>query len=184
MQNKSFQTILFSTIGVVAMGVLLIAFNFVTGQLRARIDLTKEKAYTLSPGTKAILKKLDTPVRIRFYCSQAEAATPETVYLRDYASRVEDLLAEYRQVAGDKLIVEKLNPEPDSNAEDRARLDGVEGQELSNGEKFYLGLAVSQVDEMHAIPFLDPNRERMLEYDLSRAISRVVTSGHARSSGL
>ena len=96
MQNKSFQTILFSTVGIVVMAVLLIIVNLVTGQLRARIDLTKEKAYTLSPGTKAILKKLDAPVKIRFYVSQTETATPETVYLRDYARRVEDLLAEWR----------------------------------------------------------------------------------------
>ena len=49
------------------------------------MDLTQEKAYTLSAGTKAILKKLDTPVKIRFYCTQSETATPETVYLKDYA---------------------------------------------------------------------------------------------------
>ncbi len=139
------------------------------------MDLTKEKAYTLSPGTKAILRKLDTPVKVRFYCTQSENATPETVFLKAYAKRVEDLLAEYKQVAGSKLIVERYDPQPDSDAEDSARLDGIEGQTLSNGEKFYLGLAVSLLDEKQAIPFLAPNRERLLEYDLSRAISRAVT---------
>src|SRR6185369_2318086 len=43
------------------------------------------------------------------------------------------------------------------------------------GEKCYLGLAVVQLDEKQAIPFLDPGRERLLEYDLSRAITRVGT---------
>jgi ABC-type uncharacterized transport system involved in gliding motility auxiliary subunit len=46
---------------------------------------------------------------------------------------------------------------------------------LRNGEKFYLGLAVGQLDAKESIPFLDPNRERLLEYDLSRAITRVGT---------
>jgi ABC-type uncharacterized transport system involved in gliding motility auxiliary subunit len=31
------------------------------------------------------------------------------------------------------------------------------------------------LDNKDAIPFLSPDRERQLEYDLSRAISRVVT---------
>jgi ABC-type uncharacterized transport system involved in gliding motility auxiliary subunit len=175
MKKKSFEPILYSAAGIVAMALILIAVNILIGAARQRVDLTKEKAYTLSAGTRSILRKLDTPVTIRFYCTQSENATPETVYLRDYARRVEDLLGEYKQAAGGKLVVQKFNPQPDSDAEDSARLDDVEGQELSNGEKFYLGLAVSLLDEKQAIPFLAPDRERLLEYDLSRAISRIET---------
>jgi ABC-type uncharacterized transport system involved in gliding motility auxiliary subunit len=75
---------------------------------------------------------------------------------------------------GGKLIIEKYDPQPDSDAEDNARLNGVEGETLSNGERFYLGLSVSLLDERQTIPFLAPNRERLLEYDLARAISRVM----------
>lgn len=157
------------------MGLILIAVNVLVGGARQRLDLTKEKAYTLSDGTRSILQKLDTPVTIRFYCTQSENATPETVFLRDYARRVEDLLNEYKQAAKGKLVLQKFNPQPDSDAEDSARLDGVEGQELSNGERFYLGLAVSLLDSKQAMPFLAPDRERLLEYDLSRAISQIVT---------
>ena len=156
------------------MAVILIAFNVVAGALKQRVDLTKEKAFTLSAGTRAILKKLDTPIKIRFYCSQSEPSA-ETVFLRTYAKHVEDLLAEYKQASGGKITIEKYDPQPDSDAEDSARLDGVEGQPLRNGEKFYLGLAVAQLDAKESIPFLDPNRERQLEYDLSRAITRVGT---------
>src|SRR6266404_3469524 len=174
MKKKTIETILYSTAGVVAMAIILIAFNVIAGAFKERVDLTKEKAFTLSEGTRAILTKLDTPVKIRFYCSQGEAS-PETVFLRTYGKHVEDLLAEYRQVARGKLTIEKYDPQPDSDAEDSARLDGVEGQMLRNGEKFYLGLAVSLLDEKQSVPFLDPNRERLLEYDLSRAITRVIT---------
>ena len=174
MKKKIIETILYSTGGVLAMALILIALNVIAGAFKERLDLTKERAYTLSQGTRAILSKLDTPVKVRFYCSQGETA-PETVYLKGYAKRVEDLLAEYKQIARGKLIIEKYDPQPDSDAEDSARLDGVEGQLLRNGEKFYLGLAISVLDEKQAIPFLDPNRERLLEYDLSRAISRVMT---------
>ncbi len=177
--KRPIDTILYSAAGVVAMAAILIGFNVITSAVKTRVDLTKEKAYTLSPGTRAILNKLDTPVKVRFYCTQSENSTPETVFLKGYAKRVEDLLAEYKQAAKGKLIVEKYDPQPDSDAEDSARLDGLEGQQLSNGERFYLGLAVSQVDEKQAIPFLAPNEERLLEYKLSRAITRVQANEKA-----
>lgn len=174
MKKKSLATILFSAIGVAAMFLILIAFNVVSAHLKTRVDLTKEKAYTLSAGTKAILRKLDTPIKIRFYASQPEQASSETVVLKTYAKRVEDLLGEFKQIAKDKLVIEKLDPQPDSDAEDSARLDGVEGEMLPTGETFYLGLAVSLLDAKQVVP-LPPSRERQLEYDLSRAIARVVT---------
>lgn len=180
MKNKSLETILYSSIGVAAMALILIAFNFICGSVKTRVDLTKEKAYTLSAGTRAILQKLDSPVKVRFYCTQGENSTPQAVMLKNYAKEVEDLLGEYKQASNGKLIIEKYNPEPDSDAEDSAHIDGVEGQPIGNnifgGEKFYLGLAISSgMDQKVAIPFLSPERERMLEYDISRAISQVFT---------
>ena len=166
MQKKSLETFLYSVGGVAAMALILVAVNFILGGMRQRVDLTKERAYTLSAGTRAILARLDTPVKIRFYCSQKAETSSETVFLKTYARKVEDLLTEYKQAGRGKIILEKYDPEPDSDAEDSARLDGVEGAPLQSGEKFYLGLAVSMVDSKEAIPFLQPNRERLLEYDL------------------
>jgi ABC-type uncharacterized transport system involved in gliding motility auxiliary subunit len=175
MQKKSLETVLYSTIGVIVMAAILVALNVLTGSVPKRVDLTKEKAYTLSEGTRAILGKLDGPVKIRFYSTQTDTATPYSVLLKSYSKKVEDLLAEYKQAAKGKIVIERFDPQPDSDAEDSARLDGVEEQALPSGEKIYLGLAVSMgLDSKQAIPFLSPDRERQLEYDLSRAISRVI----------
>lgn len=173
MKKKTFQTGLFSVIGVAAMLLILVAINFIAAQVKQRVDLTAEHAYTLSPGTKAILKKLDTPVQIRFYVSQSADGMP--VFLKTYAQQVDDLLGEYQQNSRGLIKIQKLDPEPDSDAEDSAKLDGVEPQALSNGERVYLGLSVSLLDQKEAIPFLSPERERLLEYDISRAIARVTT---------
>lgn len=156
------------------MALILIALNYITGMFKVRLDLTQEKAYTLSKGTRAILKELDSPVTVRFYCTQPDSATRETLVLRRHAREVEDLLQEFRQAAGGKLKIEKYDPTPDSDAEDSARLDGIQGQLLSNGEPFYLGLTVSRLDQKEEIPFLSPARERELEYDIARAIARVA----------
>ncbi|HKI70500.1 MAG TPA: GldG family protein, partial [Verrucomicrobiae bacterium] len=172
--KKKYETLFYSAAGVVAMALILIAFNVITGEFRLRLDMTREKAYTLSKGTRDILAKLDSPVKIRFYCTQNVTPTGETIYLKNYAREVEDLLDEYSQESNGKLIVEKYDPEPDSDAEDSAQLDGIEAQTLPDGDKFYLGLAVSQLDQKQTIPFLSPTRERLLEYDLTRAISKVI----------
>ena len=173
-KKKQLETFLYSTIGIAAVALILIAFNVIAVRGRQRIDLTAERAYTLSPGTKAILAKLDTPVQVRFYCTKNANTMP--VFLTTYAQRVEDLLGEYRQAAKGMIDLQRLNPDPDSDAEDSARLDGVEAQQVRTGERIYLGLSVGMLDQKQAIPFLTPDRERLLEYDISRAIARVMTT--------
>ena len=163
---------LFSVVGVVALLVILIALNLLGNFSKFRWDLTENHLYTLSQGSQRIVQKLDTPVEIRFYYSKDNASTP--VYLRTYAQEVEDLLSEFQQVSRGKIKIVKLDPKPDSDAEDSARLDGVEGQTVNLSDKVYLGLAVSCLDARTAIPFLSPGRESLLEYDVSRAISSVA----------
>jgi len=171
---KGFAVYLYSTVGIAAMALILIAVNVIGARAKQRVDLTAERAYTLSPGTREILKKLDTPVQIRFYATRGENEMP--VFLKTYAQRVEDLLGEYRQASKGQIEIQKLDPVPDSDAEDSAKLDGIEGQSIQLGsEPIYLGVSVSMLDQKEAIPFLSPDRERLLEYDLSRAISRVMT---------
>ncbi len=97
------------------------------------------------------------------------------VFLKTYAQRIDDLLGEYAQNSRGLIQIQKLDPAPDSDAEDSARLDGVEPQPLANGERVYLGVSASLLDQKEAIPFFSPERERLLEYDISRAIARVAT---------
>src|SRR5262245_47189067 len=117
--NKKTENFLYSTGGLVAVLVILVLVNFVLGAARWRIDLTQGKLYTLSEGTRSVLGKLEAPVKIRLYFTQgAEVPLP----IKAYGRRVEDMLAEFRSVARGKVLVEKLDPEPDSEAEDSATL--------------------------------------------------------------
>ena len=171
MKQKKLETLLYSAVGIAAMALILVAVNYIASTFRARKDLTADKLYTLSDGTKKIVGKLDTKVKIRLYYSQRDNAMP--VFLKTYAQRVEDLLVELKQQS--KFIeIEKLDPQPDSDAEDSANLDGVEGQPTQTGEKIYLGISINCLDQKVALPFLSPEREKLLEYDLARAIARVA----------
>ena len=174
MKNKGLETWLYSSLGVAAMFGIIVLIYALASSVNKRIDLTAERAYTLSAGTRAILSKLDTPVQIRFYCTRGDNRMP--VMLKTYAQRVEDLLGEFRQASKGQIEIQKLDPAPDSDAEDSARLDGIEGQARMEGEPFYLGVSVSMLDQKQALPFLAPDRERLLEYDLARALSRVIST--------
>ncbi|HEU5176229.1 MAG TPA: GldG family protein, partial [Burkholderiales bacterium] len=167
---KKYEHLVYSAIGLAALFLILVAANFLVARVPARADLTDGRLYTLSDGTRRILRNLESPVRVKLYMSQGEAVP---VPLRSFAQRVEDLVREFKAAAGDKIILERLDPKPDSEIEDTAQLEGIEPQQLMTGEQFYLGIAVSQLDRKQAIPGVSPQRERLLEYDLVRAIARV-----------
>src|SRR5690606_18887398 len=102
-------SVLFSAVGVVMAFALFVAVNYLAGFFPKRIDLTQEKAFTLSEGTRAILGNLDTPVQIRLYATRDGSMPPQ---FKLYVQQVEDLLEEYRQASRGMIEIEKLNPEP------------------------------------------------------------------------
>src|SRR5687767_9925647 len=167
---RKYEHLAYSAVGLVALLLVLVAFNYLASKVSGRVDLTEGNIYTLSPGTKKILRGLSSPVKVKLYISQGEAVP---VPLRGFSQRVEDLVREFKQAAGANLVIERYNPRPDSDEEDAAQLDGIEPQQLMSGEQFYLGLAVSQLERKQAIASIQPQRERLLEYDLVRAIARV-----------
>lgn len=134
------------------------------------IDFTENQIHTLSDGTRAILEELDTPVTIRYYASRGTDYMPEDLKL--HMRRVDGLLKEYAALSDGRLRVEYLDPEPDTDAEDSANLDGISGQRIDD-QNLYFGLAISCLDQTRVIPFLDPRDETMLEYHLSKRIAEV-----------
>ncbi|MBE7502435.1 MAG: GldG family protein [Verrucomicrobiales bacterium] len=158
--QRKWEPLFYSGLGVAAMLLILIAVGVITSFAKVRVDLTQDRLYTLSEGTRKILGKIDAPLTIHFYRTRDQNEMPTD--LRNYADRVDDLLAEYRQAAGGKIVIKKFDPKPDSDAEDSARLDGVEGQVLGAGgligmgEKIYLGLSVISLDQKVPCPSSTP----------------------------
>lgn len=134
-----------------------------------RLDLTENKLYTLSDGTKNILKGLEEPINLYFFYSR-EAAS-DIPQLATYAGRVREMLREMEGIAGDKLKLTEINPEPFSEEEDRAAQFGLQGAPLDGGDSLYFGLAATNaLDETQVIPFFQLGQEAMLEYDLSKLV--------------
>jgi ABC-type uncharacterized transport system involved in gliding motility auxiliary subunit len=174
MKHKKFEAILYSTIGMVVVFIIVIAANLIASPFKKRVDMTADDLFTLSPGTKAILKKLDSPVELRYYFSRSEKNLPS--WVPNFARNVEDLLAEFEQAGRGNIEVKKFDPKPDSDAEELATNDGIERQVTQTGEDFFLGLAVSLDPQKVALPALTTAREKLLEYDIARAIARVMNT--------
>jgi ABC-type uncharacterized transport system involved in gliding motility auxiliary subunit len=163
-----------AALGIAALVVIAVLANWLVSltPLATRgADFTENKVHTLSDGTRAIVSGLDTPVVIRYYASRGTDYMPEQIKL--HMRRVDDLLKEYASLS-DKLRIEDLDPQPDTDAEDSANLDGISGQRFDDQNLFF-GLSVTALDRTQVIPFLDPREETMLEYHLSKAIAEVST---------
>ena len=163
---------LMTTTGVVLALVLLFAVNILASRTlgSARIDLTENRLFTLSEGTRNILAGLEEPVTLRFHLSQR--GLERAPGIGGYADRVRALLDEYQRLAGGKLTLHVIDPEPFSEEEDRAVGYGLRGIPLGLDEGvFYFGLAgTNSVDDEEVIPFFAPEREQSLEYDVTKLL--------------
>lgn len=172
-EGKSIHPVARAIFAIIALIIIVVSGNLIISKLgigHKTLDMTEDKIHSLSDGTKEILDELAAPVVIRYYASRNTPYMPEELKL--HMRRVDDLLSEYERLSNGKLRVEELDPEPETDAEDSANLDGMTGQSI-NGENLYFGLAISCLDRTSKIPFLDPGAETLLEYEISRRIAEV-----------
>lgn len=166
--------------GVLLILGILIAVNVVLRPVRARVDMTQDKLYTLSDGTKQLLSSLDRDVTLKFYFSASNERLP--VPLKNFASRIRDLLREYEARSGGYLVVEEYDPKPDSDDEEWAQRYGLKGQALDPfgaGGELYLGVVGISGNNEAVIPVLAEDMESRLEYLLTRLISEVSMESRA-----
>ncbi|RMF69570.1 MAG: hypothetical protein D6740_09385 [Alphaproteobacteria bacterium] len=160
--------------------VLFFAFNAIVERLggRATVDLTEDGLFTISESTKKLLASLDQPVEVTFYFS--EDAAREYPQLFAYGRRVRDMLKAYAELSGGRIRLTILDPEPFSKEEDEAMGAGLKSFTTPDGRKIYLGLVVRDMTDREAvIPFFDPQREDLLEYDLTKIINNVALGRRA-----
>ncbi len=167
---------LYSSSALAVLAVLFIVLTMLTGTLFKgwRLDLTENELYTLSEGTVDIVESLEQPIRLRLYFS--DSASEDLPQIRRYAQRVWELMQEIADRSDGMIELRRIDPEPFSEAEDDAARYGLEAVPLNQaGDVLYLGIVgTNAVDGLEVLPFLSPNRESSLEYDLARMISTLA----------
>jgi len=165
--------------GASTLALLVLAFVFaviVSNQLfkGVRLDLTENRLYTLSQGTRHILENIDEPINLYFFYS--DQATADMTSLRDYANRVREMLVEFSDASRGKIHLSIIDPLPFSEEEDQAAQFGLQGVQLAaTPDAIYLGLAGSNsIGDEEVIRFFQPDKESTLEYDIAKLVSTLA----------
>ena len=156
---------------LVLLAVLFVAVNTFSNTVfrSARIDLTQNRLYTLSEGSREVLAKLDEPITLRFFYSEKLAT--DFPRIRTYANQVRDLLEEIRDESNGKIVLRVIDPEPFSQQEDLAMSMGLKGAPTTEGDVIYFGLVgTNLVDGLQSIPFFTDERQDYLEYDIMKMV--------------
>lgn len=158
--------------GLVMALIAFLAVNIIGNQTLTsmRVDVTDNRLFTLSQGTRNILDGLKEPINLRYYFSnKLLAGYPD---LQTYGVRVRDLLEEYASRSNGMIRLSVIDPEPFSEAEDQAVTFGIRQIPMSEtGDMAYFGVVgTNTIDQELALPFFDPRKEQALEYDLTKLI--------------
>jgi len=167
-------------LAVLFVALTILSSTFLKGM---RFDLTENSLYTLSSGTRNILRNMDEPVTLRLYFS--EDVSRDLPQFRSYARWAGEMLEEFADRSGGKLSLQRVNPTAFSPQEDQAARYGLQGAPVGNaGDVLYFGLVgTNSLDDQQVMPFLQPDKEKFLEYDLARMVSSLSHPQH-KSVGL
>ncbi|MFB0524712.1 MAG: Gldg family protein [Phycisphaerae bacterium] len=170
-----------------AVFILVIAFSAISicqniGK-SLKVDVTEQKLYTLSDGTKAILAKLNQPIKLNLYYAKTAALKgPDQIrYFNNYYEFVKALLEQYAVEAKGMIDLEIIDPRPYSEDEVQALRYGLRRFSITEEENFFFGLvAQTQFGVEKVIPFFSPDRQNFVEYDICYLIDTAVTRQKTR----
>lgn len=182
-RHNTIWMVVLTTANVLVLNVLLSNVSWF------RVDMTERGEYSISSVTKDLVRSLDEPLLIRGYFS--EKTHP---LLAPMVPRIRDMLEEYGEISGGKVVTEYVDPREDEDLEKEAnQLYGIKSFPFQVADRLdksvvnsYFSILIKYGDEYQVLSFQDlievqatgpTNIEvklRNLEYDLTRAIKKVA----------
>lgn len=161
------------TLAFILLFVAVVLVTYLASQFPARLDLTGDRLYTLSSGTRNLLGKIEEPLSFKYYFTRSGDSGDVQIQFKNYASRVEVMLRQFSAASRGRIKLAVIDPQPDTDEESAARRAGLSQKQLSSGDSFFFGLVVTQGSEEKTIPFFDAQREPFLEYDVAKLVASV-----------
>lgn len=178
MANQNIRRIKFGSNAVISIVLLLVALfalNFIADRSRLKMDMTKNKEWTVAPATESILKKLSSQVNVTVYAT-SEGTPPAWTEQRN---QLRDLLTEYRSLSDGKVRFSFVDPSKDKSMERKAQENNIRRQLMAqesaselNAREGYLGFTVEHKGKTQSVGVISPNHP--LEYQLTMAINKVA----------
>lgn len=160
---------------------IIIVVNVISKRVFTRVDLSKNKTYTLSPISKDIVKNLDDKLVIKAYFSDGLPA-PYNSLKRD----AQDLLDDYRSYSKGNLNYEFYNPTStgseteNSDIQKEAEKYGIQPVQIQMTDndkmevkKVYVGLVFLYSGKQEIIPVVQSADN--LEYEITSMIKKITT---------
>jgi ABC-type uncharacterized transport system involved in gliding motility auxiliary subunit len=169
MRRSHYAILASGLVAIVFVGLNLAAWKWLAP---ARADFTANGLYTLSSSAQRVVQRLVEPIELEFVYSRSVGA--EFPAIRAHADRARQLMNEIAAQSGGKVKIRELEPEPFSDDEDRVVAAGLTPAPTNGADPIYFGvIGHNTVDDAVAIPFLAPERDALLEYELVRLISQL-----------
>ena len=184
MSQRTLTIVLLSIITILSIHVLSRVLEGAT------VDVTSQDIYSLSEGTHQILNRLNEegvqPVELTLYFSETTGKTLPR-FIKDfitYERYLRHLLRSYERAAQGKITVSFIDPVTDSDEAVEAAQDGLEGRAINqHGDQFFFGLTVeTQTGSKASIPFLWPEQQESVEYEVSKRLTSLLWPGSKRIS--
>ncbi len=157
--------------------IALITFSSITLLAKVgralKLDLTKDRIYSLSDETKKIIGGLNHPVRLKLFFSRTEALKgfDSLRAYNNYFFYIRDLVREYASRSQGKITLEIIDPRRDSREEREALQYGLRPIPTAGDDRFFFGLVLTtEFGQEKAIPLLSPERQQLAEYDITEMI--------------
>jgi gliding-associated putative ABC transporter substrate-binding component GldG len=171
------QTRLLTILSIAALVLALL----ISQRLWLRLDLTKNKAYTISPVSRNLYNEIPDQVRITYYVSDRLASVVPI------PGEIADLLREYAAYSRGRIRLTVKDPVKANLVEEVERL-GIQGQQLEIVERdeagyatVYTGILIEYLDRTEVLPVVFSLET--LEYDLTSRI-RSLVRGTEREVGV
>ncbi len=153
---------------------IIIAVNIIAVQFFTRVDLTKDKMYTLSDASKNLVKSLDDKFVVKAYFT--DDLPPPYNNNRRY---LKDQLDEYRAYAGSNFQYEIIDPGKNDELKKEAEKYGIppvrvqvlEEDKMQIKEGF-MGIVFLYGDKSERIPVIQSTAN--LEYEISSSVKKLI----------
>lgn len=145
----------------------------------ARLDLTRDKLFTMSPAAADVLKGLKVPVQVKLYITPADKMPTQ---LRTLERDLTERLRNFEQVAGGMLEFAVHNPQDDEEMQKALGAKGIRPFQVQSIEKDEMGIkliwsamTIAYKDQPEEVlPQLLPQSLASLEQDVIGPVYRLT----------
>lgn len=174
-QNKFLNWIKSSKSDFLLFALLLLLVNLVAARAFLRLDLTKQRSYSLSAASKEVVKTIEEPLSVKVFFTKNLPAPYDSV-----EQYVKDILIEYKNAASKNFSYEIYNMDKKENQELAYDLGLYQSQvqlfkdNQATAEKVYMGLVITYADQIETINPVSSTSG--LEYTITSTISSIINN--------